>query len=263
MKRAALLAVLCAAGCYAGAPAARDVNEAWRGRTRAELEGRWGRPAAAVEQGRTTSLQWLRTRVHVTLPSARAELTVAPGMVDASAEITPGEIWTSSSDVRATVDGGVVTSVQGPSLHWGAPNDANLRWGTVLGLHAGLGRLDDTSTPLPSGGAYLGGMLGPTLALVGCFSLASGTGDAGSAMGFAGGVALQWWPATRVWLRAGPALVLAFDPGFEDPAFSLGPAAGASVALVKVGSFVLDLRLDVTVTASVTLGTAGIGVNLN
>jgi hypothetical protein len=184
-------------------------------------------------------------------------------MVDASAAFTPGAIWTTKTGVVASVDSGVVTSVAGPSLRWGPPNDANLRWGTVLGLHAGMGRLDDTPTMLPSGGAYLGGMLSPTTALVGCFSLVSGTGDDGAAMGFAGGFAAQWWPMTRLWLRGGPALVLAFDPGFDDPGFSFGVTVGASVAVIKVGTFVLDLRLDLVGTSAVSFGTAGVGVNLN
>lgn len=253
-----------AAACYHGAPATHDVNASWRGRKRAEIEGRWGSPAAVREEGGTTSLHWSHTNIHFELPAASARVSVEPGMVDAEASFRPGEIWTTKTGVAVTVEGaGTITSVGGPSLRWGPPNGANLRWGTVLGLHAGMGRLDDTSIPLPSGGAYIGGMLGPTFALVGTFSLVSGTGDDGAAMGFAGGLAAQWWPVTRLWLRAGPAVVLAFDPGFDDPGFSVGAATGAGLAVIKVGTFVLDLRLDVVLTPDVTFATAGVGVNLN
>lgn len=46
---------------------------------------------------------------------------------------------------------------------------------------------------------------------------------------------------------------------------TLGPGlgGGASYAVVKVGSFALDLRLDLVVGGAVAFGSAGVGVNLN
>jgi len=259
-----VLACLCGAGCYSGARAARDVNESWRGRTRGEIEARWGRPAEVSTEGGLTTLRWRHAHRHFELPSAEAEVAIAPGSLDARAEIRPGSTWKTYTEVLARVDGhGTIVDVRGPSLRWGAPDDVNLRWGTLLGLHAGMGRLDDTSTPLPSGGAYIGGMLSPTVGLVGFFSMVSGSDDAGGAMGFAWGIGPQWWMAARLWVRAGPALVLAFDPGFEDVGLEPGATGGVSYALIRSGSFVLDLRVDVTAGTSTLFGSAGIGVNVN
>ncbi len=256
---------IAAIGCYSGAPATRDVNAAWRGRSRHAIEARWGRAASvSADTGGGTLLRWSHTHHHIELPSGHASLHVEPGLVEGEAEVRPGAIWNSQTTVVAHVDGaGVIAAVEGPSLRWGPPDDANLRWGTILGMHVGMGRLDDTLTPLPSGGLYLGGMLSPTLGLVGCFSLVSGSDNAGGAMAFAWGMAAQWWPATRLWLRAGPAMVLDFDPGFEDATLSPGLTTGASYAVIKVGTFVLDLRLDLIASPSAVFGSAGIGVNMN
>jgi hypothetical protein len=251
-------------GCYSGERAVRDVNAAWSGRTRAAIEARWGTPAAVEVHGSATALRWSHTRQHLALPEAEAELTIERDRVEGMVALQPGAVWHSSTEVVALVDASdTVTSVHGPSLRWGPPNDANLRWGTILGLHVGMGRLDDTSTPLPSGGLYIGGMLGPRLGLVGAFTLVSGKGDAGGAMGFAWSVGATWWLSTRVSVRGGPALVLAFDPGFDNAGLGPGLTGSASVALVKAGTFVLDLRVDVTAAASVAFGNMGIGVNLN
>jgi hypothetical protein len=253
-----------AGGCYHGERATRDVNAAWVGQTRSAIEARWGKPASVEVEGGRAVLRWSHSRVHFELPSAQAELIVEPGRVEGTAAVQPGAVWHSSTEVVVVVDaGGIITSVHGPSLRWGPPNDANLRWGTILGQHVGMGRLDDTSTPLPSGGAYLGGMLSPTLGLAGTFSLVSGLDDAGGAMGFAWGMAAVWWPATRVSLRGGPALVLAFDPGFANVALGPGLTGSASLALIKAGTFVLDLRLDLTTAPSGAFGNLGIGVNMN
>lgn len=265
MNRRLLLSVVVSlAACYSGGRAARDVNEAWRGRRRANLEARWGKPAAVTERPGGTVLLWSHERRHIRLPSASGSLSVEPGRMDLEAVLRPGEVWNTRTEVAALVDpAGVVAQVEGPSLRWGPPDDANLRWGTVLGLHVGMGRLDDTRTPLPSGGLYIGGMLARTLGLVGTFSMVSGHDEAGGALGFAWGIAPQWWPTTRVWLRAGPAMVLAFNPGFEDARLAPGLSGGASYALVKAGTFVLDLRLDLTAATTGAFGSAGIGVNLN
>jgi hypothetical protein len=253
-----------ASGCYHGERATRDVNAAWAGRTRSAIEARWGKPASVEVEGSRAVLRWSHRRVHFELPAAQAELIVEPGRVEGTAALHPGAVWHSSTEVVVLVDaGGTITSVRGPSLRWGPPNDANLRWGTILGQHVGMGRLDDTSTPLPSGGAYVGGMLSPTLGLAGTFSLVSGLDDAGGAMGFSWGMAAVWWPATRVSLRGGPALVLAFDPGFANVALGPGLTGSASLALIKAGTFVLDLRLDLTTASSGAFGNLGIGVNMN
>lgn len=253
-----------AAGCYAGARARRDVDAAWRGRSRAELEARWGKPRTMGSRPDGSVMRWFHSRQHVRLPSAHAELYIAPGVVRGSAALLPGAIWNTFTEAAAVVNGGGrITQVTGRTLEWGPPNDANMRWGTILGLDVGMGRLDSTSTPLPSGGLYIGGMLGPRFGLAGTFQLAAGHADAGGAMGLAGGMAAVWWPATRVSLRAGPALVLAFDPGFGGPSLGPGITAGAGYAVVKVGRFVLDLRADITAAPFATFGNVGIGVNLN
>ena len=252
------------AACYTGAPATRDVSLAWSGRTSAEIEDRWGPPAARGNDGPLSVEQWSHTNTQLTLPSGGASLSVRPGHVDFEAAARPGEIWHTTTEAAALVDpAGTIVRVEGASLRWGPPNEENLHWGTIFGAHVGLGRLDTTPTPLPSGGAYIGGMLGPTLGLVGTFALVAGTSPMGSAMGLSGGVAAQWWPITRLWLRAGPAMLLRFDPGFTNGALRPGIATGASYAFVKVGRFAVDLCLDLTVAAAVAFGSVGVGVALN
>ncbi|GAB4561115.1 MAG: hypothetical protein Tsb0020_08370 [Haliangiales bacterium] len=270
MKLAAPTSLLIAAlivlisGCYGGRRATPDINDAWRGRARADIEAHWGAPASHDERQDGTVLVWSYATRHIELPVIEGELRVEPGHVEARGLFVPGRVWHSSIDVAALVDpAGTILQVEGRSLRWGPPNDANMRWGVLFGAHAGMGRLDDTGSPLPSGGLYIGGMLTPTVGLVGNFGLVSGTGDDGAAMGFVWGLAPQYWLDTRLWVRAGPAAILAFDPGFESLGFEAGITAGASYALVKSGSFVLDLRLDLHAGPATALGSAGIGVNLN
>lgn len=274
------LASLCLVGCYTGAPANRDVATAWVGRTRVDLEGRWGAPIARHD----SLLIWTFDRTQVELPSGGLAVTAAPTTLDAGAQgpngsarlhaqwtrvdigaaFHPGEITTVTTAARASIAAGdVVAGIDGAALHWGPPNDANLHWGTILGAHVGFGRLDTTGTPLPSGGVYIGGMVSPTLALVGAYELAAGTSEAGGAMGMAAGFAAQWWPVNRVALRAGPALLLAFDPGFEHARLRPGAIAGASYAVVKVGVLAIDLRVDLAAGPSTAFGLAGVGVNVN
>jgi len=125
-----------ACGCYHGDAATRDVNAAWQGRTRAELEGTWGAPAGS----NATSAAWSFTTTHVELPSAAASIAITPTSVDVNAVGHTGEVWKTQTTATATFDaGGRIAELRGPSLHWGAPRDANLRWGTIFGLHAGLG----------------------------------------------------------------------------------------------------------------------------
>lgn len=263
MRLVILLGVVCSA-CYTGAPATRDVNASWRGRTGGELRGRWGAPRATSVREGTTVLVYAHDNLHITLPAAEAKVSVGVDHVDIDAMARTGDVWTTQTQAAAFVaPTGVIEHVEGASLRWGPPNDVNLHWGTIFGFHAGMGRLDSTSTPLPSGGLYIGGMLTRQLGLVGTFALAAGKDTDGGALGFAWGVAAQYWPINRLWLRAGPALLLAFDPGFNDPAFSVGATTGASYAVIKVGTFAVDLRLDVAGSSSVLLGSVGVGVSVN
>ena len=260
--------VLICAGCFTGAPAERAVDVAWLGRTRAEIVDRWDAPAGQSRDGANEVLHWSFETTHVELPTGGAAIAVHRGpnggSFDATAVFRPGAVWQTTTEAAALVDpGGLIARVEGASLHWGPPNDANLHWGTIFGIHAGMGRLDTTPTPLPSGNVYIGGMLGPTLGLVGTAALVAGTSDAGGAIALAGGVALQWWPVNRLWVRAGPAMMLTLDPGFNNAALRPGLTTGASYAFVKIGRFAVDVCLDVTVGTSSTFGSLGFGANLN
>ena len=266
MRRPLLLAAIstCLVACYGGAQTSRDINTSWQQREVREIRAHWNTPTTTEAEGDGTVATWSIQHRHFELPTVRASLDVRPDSLDAYAEARPGATWTTSTDVRVHADAtGRITLVEGPSLRWGPPNDANLRWGTIMGMHAGMGRLDDTSTPLPSGGLYIGGMLTRTLGLVGNYSFTSGSDDAGGAIGMAWAMGAQWWPQTRVSLRAGPAMVLAFNPGFEDGGLEPGINGGASYALIKAGAFVLDLRFDVTAGTSTRFANLGLGVNLN
>jgi hypothetical protein len=254
------LALLALAGCYAGARATRDVNAAWRGHGRAEIIARWGEPTEASAE----RLVWTRDHRHVALPEGEASLRIAPGELDAHAALRPGEVTRWQTHVVATLDGADrIVEVTGATLRRGPPRGTNLRWGVLLGAHAGMGRLDDTATPLPSGGVYLGGMLARTLGLVGVFELVSGKDDAGGAIGLAAGIATQWWATRRLSVRGGPAAVLGWDPGFEDGGFAPGLLGGVSYAIITAGSFVLDVRLDLIAAPDLAMGSAGVGVNVN
>jgi hypothetical protein len=281
-----IAALACAvSGCYAGSSkVSPDINEAWRGQSVAEIEASWGPPAAVEEVHEGTLLTWSHTRRwQSTRIDADLEGPVRVG-IEGAARLEPGEasaegaisldgprvrveqgpVRERTRMVEALVEpGGTIAEVTGPSIFWGRPQNANLRWGMLLGLHAGMGRLDSTSTPLPSGGVHIGGLLGPRHGLVGTFSMVSGKGEGGGAMGLSWGLAATWWPHTRTSVRAGPAMVLDWKPGFEDRAFGLGATGGASFALVRAGSFVMDLRLDATAHPHSQFGSLGIGVNLN
>jgi hypothetical protein len=268
-------ALLLLAACYHAAPANRDVSLAWRGRTAAELTGRWGAPRLS----RGDALVWSYSTEQIELPSAAVGVhpvaAVAnvdgPGVTGTAVAtaaiptvaLSPGEILRTRHDAAAFVQNGVVTEVRGDALHWGPPNDANLHWGVIFGAHVGMGRLGNTGTPLPSGETYIGGMVTPQLGLVGTYTFVAGSGDAGGAIGMAGGVAVQYWPMTRLWVRAGPAMLLAWDPGFDNGRLEPGVTAAASYAFVKVGTLALDLCLDVAGGPSTAFGTVGVGVNLN
>ncbi|MBZ0235728.1 MAG: hypothetical protein K8M05_25595 [Deltaproteobacteria bacterium] len=268
--------VICAvcAGCYTGARATRDINAAWRGRTATELQARWGTGTVAAMADGGATVTWWRTSRSYTLPAAslsgEGDLAVGPdgveGRFDGAVGWRPGQVYRTRHDLVATVDAaGRIVDVVGPTLYLGKgpPPGANLRWGTIFGLHAGAGALDDATSPLPSLGLYIGGMIGPRLGLVGSYAFVNGTSDDGAAMGHSWSFGVQYWPAARVWLRAAPAMVLTLEPGLDDPSLQPGLATGASYALVRGRVFVLDLRVDAIAATASTFGTVGIGVNVN
>ncbi len=259
------IALTCLAGCYSGTRATRGVNASWHGRSRAAIEARWGKATVAEVPGGAT-LTWTRVSHHVELPSVSGDLRIGAGSFDARLAATPGRVWNTATDVVATVDAaGRIVEVAGPSV-WlgkGPPRDVNLRWGALFGVHAGMGALEDASRPWPSLGLYIGGMLGPRLGLVGNYAFVNGRGTDGNAMGHAWSVAVQYWPQPRLWLRAGPAMVVALDPGLVDAQLLPGVATGASLALVRGRVFVLDLRLDTIVAPGSAFGSLGVGVNVN
>jgi hypothetical protein len=264
-----LLACLCAvlgAACYSASRAARDVNAAWRGHGRVELEARLGEPRAVLPQPDGTSLlRWTRKGQHVELPSGSLDVDVTSTSFDVRAELQPGIVESYEYDVASAVidPGGTVLRFDSSWLVAGIPTGLNLRTGVVFGLHAGPGWLDDAGSPMPSLGLYLGGMLGPRLALLGAYAFVNGKDDDGFAMGHSWALGAQYWPTARLAVRAGPAMVLDLDPGLEDPALSPGAIGALSYALVRSGSFVLDLRFDATLSTSAAFGTLGVGVNAN
>ncbi|MEO6776924.1 MAG: hypothetical protein ABI467_28565 [Kofleriaceae bacterium] len=269
------LTLLALGACYTAAPANRDVAASWRGRSSAEITDRWGAPARHDGD----ALVWSYATTSVELPEAHIEVHPAAvvahvdgagitGTAVATAPIVeaafkPGEISRTRHDAAAFVQHGVVTEVEGAALHWGPPNDVNLHWGTIFGAHLGMGRLGNTSTPLPSGELYIGGMITPQLGLVGTYTFASGTDSAGGAIGMAGGFAVQYWPINRLWVRGGPAMLLAWDPGFANGRLEPGVTLAASYAFVKVGKLAVDLCLDGAGGPHTAFGALGVGINLN
>ncbi len=258
--RAIGVAVVCLSGCYTGQRATRDINAAWRGHASAELEARWGK-ATPVDG----ALVWTRTDHEVTLPSAAGHIALDPTSFDVHLEATPGTVSSSTTEVVARLDGaGRVVDITGPSLYLGKgpPAGANLRTGTLLGFHAGMGKVQGAETMLPSLGLYIGGMLGPRLGLVGTYTFVNGNDPDGYGMGMSWGMAVQYWPIARLWVRAGPAFVVAKDP-VDGAGVDVGVTTGVSYAVVRGRVFVLDVVLDATVATGVAFGLAGVGVNIN
>lgn len=248
------------AACYGGAQAQQDINAAWRGHTRAQLEAHWRTPTSVERDSAGTLLVWTMAGRRLVLPNA--SVSVGPRLVEVRGW-TGGVVPTAKHVVARVDERGLVTDVRGPSPRLGPPPELNVHWGVLLGGHVGMGRLDDTRRSLPSGGLYIGGMLTPTIGLVGTYSMAAGKDDGGGAMAFGWGLGVQTWVTSRTWLRVGPALVLAFDPGFENAGLEPGLAVGGSYAIVRQGGFVLDLRIDLTGGSTTSFGTVGLGVNLN
>ncbi|HWN69411.1 MAG TPA: hypothetical protein VNM90_17340 [Haliangium sp.] len=265
-----LLTSVCAvmgAACYSGSRAAPDVNAAWRGHARVELDARLGEPRAAQPQpDGTTLLRWTRTGQRVVeLPSGSLDVNVTSTSFDVRAEVRPGSVEGYEYDVASAVvdPDGRVLRFDSSWLVAGMPSGLNLRTGVVFGLHGGAGWLNDATSPMPSLGLYLGGMIGPRLALLGAYAFVNGKDVDGFAMGHSWAFAAQYWPAARLAVRAGPAMVLDLDPGLDDPTLSPGVIGALSYALVRAGSFVLDLRFDATLSTSSAFGTLGVGVNVN
>lgn len=261
------LLLLPIAACYSGARAAPDVNAAWRGHMRGELEAKLGAPASTQPQpDGTTALAWVRQGVDIrSLPSGSLDLRVTPSSISFNGNAQPGVIERYNYRAAAAVvdPSGRVLQFDSDLLAAGIPPGLNLRTGLVMGLHAGFGALGNATTPFPSGGLYIGGMIGPRLGLIGVYQFVNGKDSSGFAMGHAWGFAVQHWPAARVAIHAGPALVLDLEPGLKNPGLSPGLVGGASVAFVRVGSLVLDVRLDATLATGAAFGTLGVGVNVN
>jgi len=259
MRAAAVTLVV--VGCYSGARASRDIDAAWRGHSRAELEARWGHPADEAHEDQTY-VRYTHYHTQIDLPGGNAQVSMEPGHTEASWELHAGRIWKSTTDAIVAIDpAGTIVDMRGHSVEWGPPADANIHWGPIFGAHVGMGRLDDTGTPLPSGGVYIGGMLGPQLGLVGTFSFVSGSAAAGSAIGMAAGIGAQYFETDRIALRAGPAAIMWWSPGFDDLHATGGLDGSAAYAIVRAHTFALDLRLDVVAGPGVAFGSIGIGVN--
>ncbi len=258
--------VMLASACYSGSRAAPDVNAAWRGHARFELEARLGTPATAALPDGTSALRWTRTGTNVVaLPSAHLDVDITSSSISVDAAANPGVVERRRYDIAsAVVDpaGGVLRFDSG-WLAAGIPSGTNLRTGVIFGAHGGMGALDDATSPMPSMGLYIGGMIGPRLALLGSYRFVNGKGAMGYAMGHAWGFGVQHWLSSRLAVGAGPAMVLDLEPGLQDPALSPGALGTLSYAVVRAGSFVLDLRFDATIATAVAFGTLGIGVGVN
>lgn len=256
-----------ATGCYSGGRAARDVNVAWRGHASVDLKARLGEPQKMQAQADGNQvLRWIaRGRTIERLPGGRFDLDVTPTSFDLYAEAHPGVMRDFESLVAtALVDPrGQVLQFDADWLAAGIPSGLNLRTGIVMGVSGGMGRLDDAASPLPSVGAYIGGMLGPRLALVGAYAFVNGKSDGDYVQGHSWALAAQYWPMARLALRAGPAMVLDTDPGPGGVDIAPGAVGAVSFAVIRAGSFVLDARVDATVSTASSFGTVGVGVNLN
>lgn len=252
--------------CYGGRRAAPDIAAAWRGHARVELQAELGLPGATEPQPDGTALlRWRRHGHDVTLPGGHLDLKVTPTSIDLDASARAGTVTRYDYELAtALVDPrGLVLRLDGGTHVAGFPRGTNARTGVIMGLHGGLGRLDDAGGTLPGVGAYIGGMLGPRLALLGAYTFMNGKDPAGYAQSHAWGLALQYWPAARLALRAGPAMVIDTDPAPDTAALAVGAITSASFAVVRAGAFVLDVRLDATLSTASAAGMLGLGVHIN
>ncbi len=58
-------------------------------------------------------------------------------------------------------------------------------------------------------------------------------------------------------------MVIDTDPQPDSAALAFGAVTAASFAVVRAGSFVLDVRLDATLSTASTAGMIGLGVHVN
>lgn len=259
--------IVTSTACYTGHRAARDVNLAWRGHARVDLEARLGTPRESAPQpDGTTLVRWSRGgHRNIALPGGSFALDVSPTSFAAHAELRAGSVEAFEYDVAAALldPNGTVLSFDSGWLAAGIPHGMNARTGIVFGLHGGAGRLDDASTLMPSLGAYIGGMLTADVALLGAYAFVNGKSGDELVQGHSWGLALQYWPTARFNVRAGPAMVIDTDPEPGNASLAPGGIGAASFAVVRAGSFVLDVRFDATVSTASAFGTLGIGVNVN
>jgi hypothetical protein len=264
MRALALLVV--ATGCYSARSASSDINAAWRGRARVDLEARIGAPTQQAQQpDGTLALRWVGHGYDVVAaPSAYVDLKISPAAFSLDAEAKPGVIERTelTRALAVVAPTGSIVAFDG-AFAANFPDGLNARTGLVMGLSGAMGAFADASTPFPSMGAYIGGMVGPRTALVGSYAFVNGKADAGYAMAHAVGFGVQHWPAARFNVRASGAAVLDLDPGLENPTFAPGGMAAASYAIVRSGSFVLDARFDAIPSTSAAFGMFGVGVNVN
>lgn len=265
MRSLALLVLV--TGCYTVNSASSDINAAWRGRARVELEGRIGAPTQQAQQpDGTLALRWVGHGYDVVeAPSAHLDLKITPTAFALDAAAKPGVVekteFTRALAVIAPT-GGIVQFDGAFAANF--PEGMNARTGVVMGLSGAMGAFADASSPFPSMGAYIGGMIGPRTALVGSYAFVNGKDpDVGYAMGHAWGFGVQYWPAAGFNVRASGAAVLDLDPGLENPTIAPGGMAAASYAVVRSGSFVLDARFDAILSTSAAFGMFGVGVNVN
>ena len=260
------LCLLALAGCYSGSRAASDVNAAWRGHARVEVEAKLGKPTAVVPQADGASvLAWSRTGINIaSLPSGSLHVDITPASFDFHAEAQPGVVEKYQFDVATAVadPNGTLLRFDSGTLAAGIPDGENIRTGIIYGLSAAAGVLSSATSPMPSLGLYMGGMIGPRTALLGAYQFVNGRGDDGGAMGHSWAFAIQHWPEARINVRGGGAMVLD-DTNAAGARLSPGAVGAVSYAFVRAGSFVLDARFDATLSTKTAFGMFGIGVNVN
>ena len=259
--------IVLATGCYTANSAATDINEAWRGRARIDLEARIGPATQQAQQpDGNLALRWVGHGVNIkSLPSGHLDLKITPTSFSLDAAAKPGEVekYEYTRALAIVAPSGTLLDIDA-AFAAGFPAGSNARTGIVMGLTAGMGSVIEAGTPMPSVGVYIGGMVHPRLALIGTYNFVNAKdSQRGFAMGHAWGFGVQYWVLPRLTIRGAPAAVIDLEPGLENPTFSAGAATGIGFAIVRSGSFVLDVRMDAFVSTSTLFGMAGIGVNVN
>jgi hypothetical protein len=262
------LALLALAGCYSGSRAAGDVNAAWRGHARVDVEAKLGAPTAVVAQADGTSvLAWSRTGINVaSLPSGSLRVDITPASFDFHAEAQPGVVEKYQFDVaKALVDrNGMLVRFESETLAAGIPKRANIHTGIIYGASPAFGFHKCSMRHWrPSLGAYMGGMIGPRTALLGAYQFVNAGCEDGSPVGHTWAFAVQYWPLARLNIRGGAGMVLDDAVWLREARLSPGILAAASFAVLRVGSLVVDVRFDSTVSTKTAFGMFGVGVNVN